>query len=268
MKEKKSPNLFNVGVMVLFILMFVCPSIGQSDGNSIHLGVKAGVSIPNLVGGGGEEITKDYKSRVATNFGGFVDFGLSRKVSLVVGVDYAGQGGRRNGIQPITSPIPGLPPLPPGSYYFADFKNTAKLHYLEVPVLLKYTWERNEKPSVYVDGGGYFGYLLSAKTITRGSSTIYLDSAGTPLLIPPFNQPLPPISFDADTVVTDSLHRFNYGIAGGGGIEFPTGKNYVFVDARATYGFATLQRNTVTDGTSHTGALVISVGYAFKLKGK
>ncbi len=268
MKEKKSPNLFNVAVMVLFILMFVFPSIGQSDGNSIHLGVKAGVSIPNLVGGGGEEITKDYKSRVATNFGGFADFGLSRKVSLVVGVDYAGQGGRRNGIQPITSPIPGLPPLPPGSYYFANFKNTAKLHYLEVPVLLKYTWERDQKPSVYIDGGPYFGYLLSAKTITRGNSTIYLDSAGTPLLIPPLNQPLPPISFDADTVVTGSLHRVNYGVAGGGGVKFPAGKNYVFVDARATYGFATLQRNTATDGTSHTGALVISVGYAFKLKGK
>lgn len=268
MKDRKSSGFFIIVVTIIFILMFVFPLIGQSDGNPIHIGVKAGVSIPNLVGGGGEEVTRDYKSRIASNFGGFAEFGLSKRVSLLVGFDYAGQGGKRNGIQPITSPVPGLPTLPPGSYYFANFKNTAKLHYLEVPVLLKYTWERNEKPSVYVDGGPYFGYLLSAKTITRGNSTIYVDKNGTPLLIPPFNQPLPPISFDADTDVTSSLHRFNYGIAGGGGIKFPTGKNYVFVDARATYGFATLQRNTATDGTSRTGALVISVGYAFKLKGK
>lgn len=256
------------GAVLFGIILAVCTAtFGQSDENEIHIGVKGGVSVPNLVGGGSQEITKDYKSRIATNFGGFVDFGISHNVSFQAEVDYAGQGGVRNGIQPITSPLPGLPPPPAGSYYFANFKNTAKLDYIEVPLLFKYTWQNKSKPGFYLDAGPYFGYLLKATQVTQGSSTIYVDKNGTPLLIPPFNQPIPPISFNAVTDVTASLNRFNFGITGGGGVKFPVGGNYFFLDARAAYGLTTLQKNPATDGKSQTGNLVISFGYAFKVKG-
>lgn len=261
-------RVFPVVFLVSLILTGCSTLFGQSSDSDIHVGVKAGISIPNLIGGGNEEITKDYKSRVASTFGGFVDFGVNKHLSIQAEVDYAMQGGRRNGIQPITMPIPGLPALPPGTYFFADFKNTAKLNYLEVPVLFKYNWKRSAKPSFYVDAGPYFGYLLKATTVTRGTSSIYLDKNKTPLLLPPLGQPLPPVSFNADTVVTSSLHRFNFGFTGGGGIKFPMGDNYFLLDARASYGLTTLQKNTATDGTSRTGNLVISIGYAFKVRGK
>lgn len=255
--------------LLMGLVLMACSSVfGQNDDREVHVGVKAGISIPNLIGGGNEEITRDYKSRVASTFGGYVDIGVTKRFSVQAEVDYAMQGGRRNGIQPITMPIPGLPVLPAGSYFFADFKNTAKLNYIEIPVLFKYSWKRNSKPSLYVDAGPYFGYLLKATTVTRGSSTIYLDKNKTPLLLPPLGQPLPPVSFNADTDVTSSLHRFNFGFTGGGGINFPLGGNYFFLDARASYGLTTLQKNTATDGTSRTGNLVISIGYAFKVKGR
>lgn len=242
------------------------PAFGQSDEKEVHVGFKAGVSVPNLVGGGEEEITRDYKSRFVYSVGGFVEGGVTQRVSIQAEVNYAPQGGKRDGVQPITATIPGLPPLPPGSYFFADFKNTAKLNYLEVPVLVKYTWRRDSGPQFYVNAGPYAGFLLKATQETRGTSTIYLDKDKTPLLLPPAGTPFPPIPFDADTDVTDSLHRFNIGVSGGGGIKFPSRKNYFFIDARASYGLITLQKNTATDGSSKTGNLVVSLGYAFKVK--
>ena len=181
-------------------------------------------------------------------------------------MNFAGNGGKRNGVQPITSTIPGLPQLPIGAYYYADFKNEAVLNYLEVPALVKYRFNPKSKAGFYGNIGVFYGRLLSAKTKTSGSSTIYLDKNRTPLLIPPANQPLPPISFDATTNIKNDLNKNNFGVTGGGGVEFRKGKNRFFVDARVSYGLLSIQRDTVRNGSSQTGNLIISVGYAFKLK--
>ncbi len=230
-----------------------------------YFGIRGGVSIPRLTGGGDHELTRDYKSRTAPNFGAFVEIGTKKRVSFQFGVDYAGHGGKRTGVQPITQPIPGLPPLPAGRYYYADFSNVAILNYLEVPVLVKYRFNKASKARFYVNGGAFYGRLLNAKTKTSGSSTIYLDRNRTPLLIPPANQPLPPISFDAETNIENDINRNNFGLTGGGGIEFPHRKNNFFIDLRVSYGLLSIQKDTVANGNSHTGNLVISVGYSFKM---
>lgn len=252
----------------IIVVAAVCSlaALGQSEEREVHIGVKAGLSLPNLVGGSDQEITKDYKSRFTANFGGFVDIQLKKNTSLQIEVDYAPQGGKRNGIQPVTQPIPGLPVLPAGSYYFANFKNTAKLDYIEVPVMLKYRARKEKAVGYYVNGGPYMGFLMKATTVTSGTSPLYLNNAGTvPVLIGP-GTPFPAIPFDAKTDVTDDLNRFNFGVTGGGGITFKHGKNYAFIDGRVAYGLTTLQKDTVNDGKSRTGNVVFSFGYAFGVK--
>ncbi|QQS32786.1 MAG: PorT family protein [Acidobacteriota bacterium] len=261
-------------ILILGALLIV--GANAQDEGEVHIGFKGGVSTPNLVGGGDNEVTRDYKSRTAYNFGGYVEYRVSPRFSVQTEVNFAPQGGKREGIQPVTRPIPGLPP-PPGQYYYGNFSNTAKLNYLEIPVLFKYTQKR-DGPRVYVNGGPYAGFLLKATQETRGTSPLYIDRNGTPFQIPgpptaTTGNPegtifFPPITWDADTDVTDSLNRFNVGLTGGGGIQFPVGKNYFFVDARAAYGFRTLQKNTATDGKSRTGYLLFSFGYAFKVRGR
>lgn len=263
----KTPQLFSLRSLAILLLFVTSTIMAQSDDRQVNIGFKGGASVPNLVGGSEQEITRDYKSRLAYQFGGYVEAEVSKRFSIQTEINYAPQGGKRDGVQPITEPIPGLPALPAGSYFYANFKNTAKLHYIEIPVLFKYTWKRDGGPELYVNGGPNTGILLKATQETRGSSTIYVDREGRqPLLLPPAGTPFPTIPFDADTDVTDSLNRFNFGVTGGGGIRFPVGKNYWFVDARAAYGLTTLQKNTVTDGKSRTGNLVLSFGYAFKVK--
>ena len=253
--------------LLMSLFLVTAFSFAQTADKETHVGLKVGISLPNILGSSDQEITKDYKSRIAPNFGGFVDVGLTRHLSIQAGLDYASQGGKRNGVQPITATIPGLPTLPPGQYFFADFKNTAKLDYLEVPVMAKYRFKKDKKIGYYVNAGPYFGFLMKATTVTKGSSTIYVDKNRTPLLLPPVGTPFPVIPFDAKTDVTDDLNRFNFGITGGGGITFPAKGNYFFIDARGSYGLTTLQKDTINDGKSRTGNLVISFGYAFKIKG-
>ncbi|MGD9587626.1 MAG: porin family protein [Pyrinomonadaceae bacterium] len=256
--------LFLAAVTILPVL-FSSDSAAQNDDEKSYFGIRGAISLPNIVGGGDQEITRNYRSRTAANFGAFVEVGITKNLSIQPEVDFASQGGKRSGIQPITSPLPGLPPLP-GQYYFGDFENTAILNYIEVPVMVKYTFVPDRKQSFYLLGGPYAGFLINAKTKTRGSSTIYIDNSGTPLLLPPANQPLPPISFDADTDVTDSIKRFNFGITAGGGVKFRhSSKNHFFVEARGAYGLTTIQRDPATAGESHTGNLLISFGYAFGL---
>lgn len=254
-------------IRLLVIFLSLCVGIEPlfAQENS-YFGLHGGLSIPQLQGGGNNEVSRDFKSRAAANFGAFVEFGMKRKLSIQLEANFAGNGGKRTGLQPITSAPEGLPPLPPGSYFYADFKNEAILDYLEIPVLLKYRFGSTTKKRFYLNGGVFYGLLLSAKTKTSGSSTIYLDRNRTPLLLPPDGQPLPPISFDATTDVKSDLRKNNFGVTGGGGFEIPHGKNYFFVELRIAYGLTNIQKDTATNGSDHTGNLIISAGYAFKVK--
>jgi hypothetical protein len=261
MKEK-----YVKAILIIVVLSIFCFSIYAQDEKENYIGVKGGISIPQLSGGDDNIFSRDFKSRIAPNFGAFFEIGVTDKFSIQPEVNFAGQGGKRTGVQPITQAPPGLPPLPPGNFFFGDFKNTAELNYLEVPVLAKYKFGKKDKPRVYINGGVFYGRLLSAKTKTSGTSTIYLDEAGqVPLLLPPNGTPVPDIDFTATTDIKNDVNKNNFGITGGGGIEIPAGKNYFVIDARIYRGLRNIQIDPVRNGSSKTGNLVISFGYAFNL---
>ncbi|MEZ5344663.1 MAG: porin family protein [Pyrinomonadaceae bacterium] len=252
---------------ILFFLLsslVLCISVSAQDEKENYVGFKGGISIPKLSGDSDNELSRDYQSRLAPNFGAFVEIGITKKFSVQPEVNFAGQGGKREGIQPITRPLPGLPVLPNGVYYYGDFKNTAVLNYIETPVLMKYKFGKKDKPKFYINGGVFYGRLVTAKTITEGSSTLYLDRNGqNPLLLPPNGNPVPPIPFDADTDIKDEVNKNNFGFTGGGGIEIPSGKNYFLIDGRISRGILNIQKDTVLNGSNKTGNIIISVGYAF-----
>lgn len=251
------------------ILLLVCgftPLFAQ-DEKDYYFGLKGGISIPQLKSSDDNILSRDYKSRLAPNFGGFVEIGLNKKWSFQTEVNYAGHGGKRIGLQPIPRTPTGLPVLPTGTYYYANFRNVAKLNYLEIPALLKHKFSSKGKPGAYLNGGVLYGRLLNAKSVTSGTSSVYLDINGTvPLLLPPNGTPLPPISLDAETDIKNDIQSNNFSVAGGGGVQIPHGKNYFLIDARVSYGLRTIQKDMVRNGNSKTGNIVISVGYAFGLK--
>ena len=238
----------------------------QTSHAQVRIGIQGGLSVPEL-SGGNNEVSQGYTSRLAPNFGITAEFGITNHFSVQPEINFDGQGGQRNGMQPITSTD--LPPMPSGGYYYANFKNMSILNYIEIPVLAKYTFGVSGL-RLNVNAGPYVGFLLNATQKTSGTSSIYVDKNGTPLVMPDSGggyAQLPPQSFDASSGVTSSIHRVNVGVAGGIGASVPvTRRASVSLDLRGLYGFTNVQKYA-QDGTSHTGNLIISVGYSYELLG-
>lgn len=229
------------------------------------LGVHGGLSIPDLSSNNGNQLNTGYSSRLAANVGVQAEWPVYHRFSLQIELNFAGQGGQRNGLQPITDLPPELQSAnPPGTYLYADFKNKAVLNYLELPILAKFSWGRTL--IFYADGGPYVGYLLHAEEKTKGRSIIYVDQQGDPLTVQGYTPPPQDLNDNID--ITSSIRRFNAGITGGAGLAFPLdARNRVFFDARFEYGLINIQKYSV-DGSNNTGNVLISLGWHHRVGGK
>ena len=246
-------------LLAAFTILTVNNAVAQTD---LRLGIKAGISIPNLKASGDNPVSSGWSSRLGPYTGVVAEIQLSDRLYLQGELNYASQGGKKNGIQAIaTSELaayitPGTV-LPP--YLYANFKSEVKINYLELPILLKLNFSAEKAFSFFINGGVYAGYLLSAKDITNGSSNVYLDDKLT--------QPLTPaaISFDQSTDIKENIKKFNFGLQGGLGISYDLpDKNRLMLTGGGNYGLVNLQKNE-DNGKNNTGAATITLTYLIKL---
>jgi hypothetical protein len=232
---------------------------GTGSAGVIKVGAHGGLSIPDLRGKETDVFSRGFKSRQGVYFGLSADIALGPLVSFVAQLNYTSQGGLREGLQPITMELPPGLPVPPGTMLYADFRNETVLDYIEVPVMARLTF--GDRIRFFVGAGPYVGYLVRARALTRGSSALYLDEAGSqPIIIPPATEPQ---AFDlgAETDVRDSLKKTNLGLTGGGGLIYPLGPGELILEARFQLGLTTIQKDIETSGETQTGAVVISLGF-------
>lgn len=238
------------------------------------IGARGGLAIPNLTAGSGSAVNplnKGYSSRLGTGFGIFAEYQTSKLFSIQVMLEYSQQGGKKDGFQAFPVP-PQMVPLfgpqvPP--YLYADFKSTAKMDYLMLPVLAKFGWDLGPKKKwrIYADAGPFAGLLLNAKQVTKGTSLVYLDEGK--------NQPVPAnpanpsegilsLSFDNSKDIKDQLRSLNFGLAGNAGLAYKMKRNMIFVEGGGNYGFINIQKGS-NNGKNRSGAATIMVGYAYYL---
>lgn len=228
----------------------------------VDLGVKGGLSIPNLTAGASDNpINSGYSSRLGADFAVHAEFHLSKHFSIQPQLEYSGQGGKKNGKQAFTPPpemaalFPGPGPMP--KYLYADYKSTAKINYLMIPVLAKYRFELSNRFDLYVAAGPFASFVVGAKNITSGNSPVYLDDAHTQPLVPN-------ASFDRTEDIKDKLNTTNAGLSGHVGLAYKSGRNSIFLEAGGNYGFVNIQKDEV-NGKNNTGAAVVVLGYAFQI---
>lgn len=234
----------------------------------VDLGVRGGISIPNLTAGGSESnpLNTGYRSRQGPDFGIFGEYHVSKLFSIEAMISYSSQGGKKTGLQAFPFPPEMAPALPQGmpapTYLYADFESQAKMNYLMVPILAKFGWNLGPTSPLrlYVDAGPFAGFLLSAKQVTNGNSVAYLDEEG--------KQPIsPPQSFDKTTNIRDQLHTFNVGVSGNVGLAYIFGRNQIFVEGGGNYGFLNIQKGSA-NGKNNIGAATASIGYAYRICNK
>ena len=257
-------------LLVCLLSYGLASTVSTASAGPLILGLRAGSSIPDLRDNGGNELSKGWSSRVATYYGAFAELEIAPAFSVQAELSYAAQGGRKDGLQPIITDLSALG-VPPGVTLYARFKNIAKLDYLEIPVLAKYHFGPANR--LFVGAGPYVGFLLSAKTVTSGQSSIYMDPQGTqPLAFPPGSPyegaPVPPQDFGATTDGKADLHTFNWGLQAGAGYARPVGPGMASLELRGGLGLANIQKDTATNGKNVTGNLVIALGYGMRFGGR
>lgn len=235
---------------------------GMTSAQTFRLGVKGGVSIPNLKSSSSNPVSRGWSSIQGPYFGIVAEYKISNLLYMQSEINYASQGGKKSGLQaisskPYTSFFP--PDVDVPKYFYAVFSNKVHLNYLELPILLKLEYPVSDKIGIFINGGPYFGYLISAKNISSGNSNVYFDEQLT--------QPALPASadFGATTNVINDINRFNVGIQGGLGISLLLrNESKFFLTAGGNYGFKPIQKDKA-NGQSNTGAATIILGYLIKL---
>lgn len=231
--------------------------------NDLKIGLKGGLSLPSLSDNSDNIYTEHFKSFASFEGGLFANYGINNNMSVQLELNYARKGGERDGFQPIPPsaiesnlPLEIAEQIPPGTVFYADFKNRNELEYLEIPILFKYTYGTDWR--FFANAGPYLGFLLKATQVTSGNSEIYFDENQEIVLFPES-------SFDAETDVKDNLNKVNFGgVFGLGVTRNITPKSELLFEVRGSYGFIPLQKDE-TFGKSRVGSVLFSVGYVYSL---
>ncbi len=233
---------------------------------NIKLGIKGGLSLPNLSSSGGSDVSKGYKTISGPDLGLVVDFAMTHHFSIETGLQWSTQGGQKSGLQT----IPASPELaqyfPSGSnvqFLYANFSSTVRLQYLMLPVLIKYNMNLDGAGhwKLYLDAGVFGGLLITAKASAAGTSKVYYDKEETDQV------GSLTVQFDSTGDIKKQLHTGNFGIEGNAGILFRLKSVSYFVEAGGNYGFINLQKNT-RNGINYTGAVIFRIGVMYSLDSK
>lgn len=245
----------------MFFLLSVSTVTAQNQKE--YLGLKAGISIPNLSAKGSNQnpINTGYTSRLGPDFEVFFETAITKTFSFSPGIEFSSQGGKKDGFQAFATPGNYAAFFPPGQappYLYANYNSEAKMNYLMFSVLAKFNWPYNSKSpfSIYIDIGPFGAYLISAHQFTSGSSVIYADEERQQPLTPG------PQSFDNKEDIKPDLHKGNFGIEGDFGMSLSLTKGRIFLEGGANYGFLNIQKGTA-NGKNQTGAAIIRTGYAY-----
>jgi hypothetical protein len=291
-------NIVIMRKIILLLCFFVLT--GKIDAQSINIGVRGGLAIPNIVAEGDNPLSAGYSSRLAGSGGILTEIGLSNTFSVRFGIEYAGQGGKRNGIQAMSSSqlITNMTTLmganitediaamlgnmaefiPP--VFYADVNNTVKFDYLMLPLSIQGGKNIGNSPyRIYVNAGPFVSFLMSGEQISTGLSKLYTKADKTATLwtdMPEMqafiNASFPELAKILETgtefgtsVITGDLRPVNFGIQGNVGLSYQCGnRSQFFIEAGGNYGFIRIQKDK-SNGTNRIGSANIMVGYMFKI---
>lgn len=240
----------------------------------VFIGLKGGLSIPSLKSGETKnDWNKNYESRLGPYFGMIAEFRISKHFSFQPELVYAAEGGKRNGIQPMTIPNQYLAPFQQAfqtdkDYIYANLNSVSRINYVQVPLMLKYNYAiaAKGKLQLFAQAGPYVGYMVASKQIVKSEDLkVYLDDAGTQEIPSNLVHSFFGSSIDTTIDAQDELHRWNVGIQAAIGLSYTIGKGKVFIEGGGNYGFLYIQKSD-EHGKNNIGAGTVLLGYAYQLQ--
>ncbi len=185
---------------LLLIGIFLVTLTTYSQNNQIEFGIKAGLNYASFIDNNDDDISADYKAKIGFHLGGFVIFGISKKISIRPELLYSQQGSdfSINGSE-LTFFNPNDP------VFIASVDGKIKESLLLIPIMTVYHF--NEKISLAL--GPQFGYSLNREIEFENNS------------------------FGIELIRNDDDEKFEFGIGLGLGYSF---SNDFGISLRYNYG--------------------------------
>lgn len=194
----------------ILVAVFALFAFTASQAQEVRLGIKGGYNLSSLSGD-----LNDMKSRSSFHIGGLVEVPVAEEFSIQPEVLYSSQGAEYN--------------------ENSNTKITAKLEYIQIPVMAKYY----AAEGFAIEAGPQVGFLTSSKAkieSTIGDVTV---------------------SGEEDI---DDLKKVDFGVGVGASYRLPVG---VFFEARYNFGLTNLNDNSDSDMKFRNNVLQLSAGYSF-----
>ena len=281
----------------ILTITLILSFISNINAQDVRFGIRGGANFANISTTNSTPLYNDYSMRLAAGGGIFTEVQISPKVSLRFGVEYSGQGAKRDGVQALSTQrmmtgiansigmsiaesdimmLMGVAGTSP--FYYANIENTIKYDYATIPILAQYTFNLGTSPwGVYVNAGPYVSFAVSGKETGKGTSFLYADAsqqtkvwdvlpahmqsaitAAMPSLATTLQSPY---KFD-ETNITGELKSANFGLMGNVGLRYQSGRNCFFVEGGGGYGFIPVQQDDAY-GKSRLNSVSVMIGYSF-----
>lgn len=128
---------------------------------------------------------------------------------------------------------------------------TRTLNYIEVPLLAHLSWGKEERGfQFFINGGPQFGFFIGDSESYKGNWSIEERPES---IRPVYGKEL--------------QNTFDYGIAGGLGVELKTKTGNFFIEGRYYYGLSDIFNNSKTDdfGRSANQTISVRLGYSVRI---
>ncbi|MDR1170489.1 MAG: outer membrane beta-barrel protein [Prevotellaceae bacterium] len=285
---------------IILVLCFFALSV-KVDAQPVNLGVRGGLAIPNIVSGSDNPLSAGYSSRFAGNGGIFTEIEMNSVFALRFGVEYTGQGGKRNGVQTMSSSqlitdmaaqmggniteeivamLGEMAAYVPPTFH-ADVNNTVKFDYLMLPLSLQAGKTLGNGPCrIYVNVGPFISFLMSGEQVSKGSSKLYAGADKTATVwtgipaeiqsriaagVPELANILENGTEFGTSNITGEIRPVNFGAQGNIGLSYRMGNySHLFIEAGGNYGFIRIQKSK-SNGVNHIGSANVVIGYSFRI---
>ena len=221
-----------------------------------YMGIKAGLNVSNIVTLSSNPLAKGYTPISGFTGGYFLDLPIYNWLSFQPELNFQQQGAARNGLQAIANPSS----LITGNYAYANFNNTDKLSYLQIPLEAKFIWNVSRTFKFYANAGPFVEFMIGGKSTSTGTSDVYSDAAGHYPVVA--NQ-----SYNITQNIQHNLHAVNAGGIGALGLSLNTKTGRLYLEAGGNLGFVNIQRHTGAIGRNYDLVHNFQIGYAILLKG-
>ncbi|MEA3316509.1 MAG: porin family protein [Bacteroidota bacterium] len=183
-----------VFIIILFILLNN-KVLAQKYSLAPSVGIKGGLALSSITG---DDIFDEFDKKKAANFELFGNYYFSEYLSLQSGFTYDSKGAA-----------------------FSSYDIKTNLHYISLPLYLKFQFF--EDPKFYIYGGGYGSYLFIANTKGKYAD---LDNI-----------------FDINEDIKQNTSAFDYGVSVGGGVQSRYSAHLdLFLDIRISYGLKAINK--------------------------